>query len=142
MNNKIDWVIHLVANGACDECGRTENGFRPYICNAHTHGLAAYEHMDQQLVLSYSPHEIARILNTLGLRIQAGERFEPGAMVSGIFEDCDVRLDLFEETGRNVLRVIIPDSHGRFPEDPQFAEPYRLQRMKTEELHVKEGMPS
>lgn len=63
-------------------------------------------------------------------------------MVSGIFEDCDVRLDLFEETGRNVLRVIIPDSHGRFPEDPQCAEPYRLQRMKTEELHVKEGMPS
>lgn len=29
MNNKIDWVIHLVANGACDECGRTESGFRP-----------------------------------------------------------------------------------------------------------------
>ena len=23
MNNNIDWIIHLVANGACDECGKT-----------------------------------------------------------------------------------------------------------------------
>ena len=26
MNNNIDWIIHLVANGACDECGK-----EPYI---------------------------------------------------------------------------------------------------------------
>ena len=24
MNNNIDWIIHLVANGACDECGKEE----------------------------------------------------------------------------------------------------------------------
>lgn len=142
MNKKIDWVIHLVANGTCNECGRTEEGFLPYTCNAHTHGLAAYGHMDLQLVLFYSSHEIARLLNTLGLRIQAGEHFEPGALVSGIYEDCDVRLDVFEESGRNVLRVIIPDRHGRFPENPQCAAPYRLQSMKTVELIVKEGTPS
>ena len=27
MNNNIDWIIHLVANGACDECGKEEKGF-------------------------------------------------------------------------------------------------------------------
>ena len=39
MNNNIDWIIHLVANGACDECGKEEKGFLPYTCNAHTHGM-------------------------------------------------------------------------------------------------------
>lgn len=28
MDQKIDWVIHLVANGACDECGEIETDFK------------------------------------------------------------------------------------------------------------------
>lgn len=51
MDQKIDWVIHLVANGACDECGEIETGFLPYMCNAHTHGLERYGHLDFQMVL-------------------------------------------------------------------------------------------
>ena len=43
MNNNIDWIIHLVANGACDECGKEEKGFLPYTCNAHTHGTKSNE---------------------------------------------------------------------------------------------------
>lgn len=67
MNNNIDWIIHLVANGACDECGKEEKGFLPYTCNAHTHGMEKYDHPDFQVVLSLPPREIGRILNTLGL---------------------------------------------------------------------------
>lgn len=48
MNQKIDWLIHLVANGACDECGEVETDFLPYMCNAHTHGLERYGHLDFQ----------------------------------------------------------------------------------------------
>ena len=33
MDQKIDWLIHLVANGACDECGEVETDFLPYMCN-------------------------------------------------------------------------------------------------------------
>lgn len=29
MSLKIDWVIHCVANGACDECNNIETGFCP-----------------------------------------------------------------------------------------------------------------
>lgn len=29
MNNNIDWIIHLVANGACDECGKEEKDSCP-----------------------------------------------------------------------------------------------------------------
>ena len=142
MDQKIDWVIHLVANGACDECGEIETGFLPYMCNAHTHGLERYGHLDFQMVLFLPTEEIGRILNTLGLRVQSGERFRSGDMVSGIYEDCDVRLDEYEETGRKVLRVIIPDANNIFPEEGDCMLPYGLQFLKTDELCVERGIQS
>ena len=48
-------------------------------------------------------------------------------MVSGIYEDCGIRLKKIRETGRDVLRLIIPDKHNRFPEDENYMEPYRHQ---------------
>ena len=142
MDQKIYWVIHLVANGACDECGEIETGFLPYMCNAHTHGLERYGHLDFQMVLFLPTEEIGRILNTLGLRVQSGERFRSGDMVSGIYEDCDVRLDEYEETGRKVLRVIIPDANNIFPEEGDCMLPYCLQFLKTDELCVERGIQS
>ena len=142
MDQKIDWVIHLVANGACDECGEIETGFLPYMCNAHTHGLERYGHLDFQMVLFLPTEEIGRILNTLGLRVQSGERFRSGDMVSGIYEDCDVRLDEYEETGRKVLRVIIPDANNIFPEEGDCMLTYCLQFLKTDELCVERGIQS
>ena len=116
MNQKIDWIIHLVSNGViCRDCGQTETGFLPYLCNAHTHGLEKYGHQDFQLVLHFPHEEIMRILNTMGLRVQAVERFKAGDLVADIYEDCNVRLDEFEETGRNVLRVVIRTNITDFP---------------------------
>ncbi len=142
MQKRVDWIIHLVANGACDECGKMEMGFLPYLCNAHTHGMEAYGHMDFQMVLRTSNQEICRILNTLGLRVQAGERFHAGDFVSGIYEDCDIRLDAFEETGRQVLRVIIPDKYNVFPEEERCMPVYRLQLLDTEDLYSESGWHS
>ena len=66
-DKKIDWIIHLVTNGAqCEECGEVESGFLPYMCNAHTHGMERYNHLDFQIVLNYPPNEIGRILNEFG----------------------------------------------------------------------------
>ena len=114
----------------------------PYTCNAHTHGMEKYGHMDFQLVLKTHPAEIGRILNTFGLWVQSGRRFKAGDMVSGIFQDCNVRLDEFEETGRTVLRIIIPDDENRFPEDEKCMEVYRLQLLETDELWRKGGTVS
>lgn len=136
MNRKIDWIIHLVANGACDECGSVENGFLPYLCNAHTHGMQKYRHMDFQMVLWLPEEEIGRILNTLCLRVQAGERFHAGDSVSGIYEDCDIRLYEFWETDRQVLRVIIPDKYNVFPEEEHCMPPYNFQLLGTDELYI------
>ena len=116
---KLNWIIEIIGNGVvCDKCGKVEDSFPEYICNAHTHGMNKYHHPDFQLVLHISDEDIGYILNSLGIRVQAGEQFHSGDLVEGIFEDCPVRLDSFQETGREVLRVIIPDSQNRFPEDP------------------------
>lgn len=136
MKKDIDWIIHLCTNGAvCAECGKVETCFLPHACNAHTHGMECYGHPDFQLVLDLPTQEIGRILNTFGLRVQNGERFHAGDLVSGIYDDCDVRLDEFEETGRTVLRVVIPDGRNRFPEDPNCNARYRIQLLETERLH-------
>lgn len=136
MKDKIDWIIHLVASVACGVCGEEKNNFIPFACNAHTHGMEKYGHRDFQVVLALPDQEIGRILNEMGLRVQKGERFTPGTYVSGIYEDCDVRLDEFQETGRTVLRVVIPDQNCRFPEDERCKVPYRLQNMDTEDLYT------
>jgi len=137
---KFDWIIHLCANGVvCDECGEVVKGFLPGTCNAHTHGMEKHHHMDFQLVLALPVKEIARILNTMGLRVQAGERFHDGDLVSGIYEDCDIRLDEYEETGRTVLRVIIPDKYNIFPEDENCMPIYRIQLLETDDLYREEG---
>ena len=137
--SKINWVIHHIMNVVeCACCGKTNGGFLQYACNAHTHGMNQYDHMDFQLVLSLPPYEICRILNTLVLRVQDGEKFKAGDMVSGIYEDCQIRLDEFEETGRKVLRVIIPDKYNIFPDDDRCMETYKLQMLQTEELYQDE----
>ena len=131
---KVDWIIHLVGNHTCDECQEEESGFIPGTCNAHTHGLEKYGHMDFQLVLAYPMDIIGYILNEFGERVQSGQKFKAGDMVEGIFLDCPVRLDEYEETGRTVLRVIVPDKNNIFPEDESCAEAYRYQLLNTEML--------
>lgn len=133
MESKINWEIHCVANGACSE-GGFEDCMLPKTCNAHTHGMEQYGHLDFQLVLRFNFREICRILNTLGLRVQAGEKFKAGDFVEGIYEDCPVRLDEYYETGRTLLRVVIPDKNNKFPEDNQCTGWYPLQLLSTDEL--------
>lgn len=129
-----DWIIHLVANGIqCEDCGEVEDCFPDYICNAHTHGMEKYNHVDFQMVLHLSQQEICYVLNSLGNRVRSGERFNAGDLVYGIFEDCPVRLDMFQECNRTVLRVIIPDGQNRFPEDKHCKYPYSFQ-IFTEEF--------
>ena len=143
MSNVIDWAIHLVANGGpCAECGKAENSFIQHACNAHTHGMAKYGHQDFQMVIQTSPEDICYVLNALGMRVQNGEKFNAGDMVSGIFLDCDVRLDEFQECDRKVLRVIIPDGKNRFPEDPACDYPYSFQTWPLERLESKGGVTS
>lgn len=48
--------------------------------------------------------------------------------------DCDVKVVEFEETGRTVLRVIVPDKNNRFPDEPGCEYPYTIQLWPTDFL--------
>ncbi len=140
---KIDWYIHLIANGVkCADCGKKETHFLPHLCNAHTHGMEFYRHPDFQLVLELPDEEIGRILNTLGCMVRDGRKFHAGEYVKGIYEDCNVRLEKFSETDRDVLRVIIPDKNNLFPESSGCEYPYAAQKLPTEDLRIKNGVLS
>ena len=123
MKNKesMNWIIHYIIN-AIGPGG---------IINTHTQGMKAYGHLDFQVVLNLPPEHIGYLLNTLGHRVQHGEHFVPGQLVSGLYEDCPIRLEKFRETGRDVLRVIIPDKNNRFPEDNLCDERYKSQHNRA-----------
>ncbi len=142
MEKKIDWVIHYVANGAvCEDCGKVETGFIPGFCNAHTHCMEKYQHPDFQMVLNAGPQEICRILNAFSRAVQNGARFHDGQYVTGIYEDCAVKLREYAECDRKVLRVIIPDRNNRFPDERGCELPYLMQLMETDAYNLFEGLP-
>jgi len=112
----VDWIIHYVI-GDYGPGG---------IANIHTHGMENYGHLDFQMVLPLKKEQATMLLNTIGLEVQNGKRFEPGHY-SGAVYSCDFRLELHRETSRDVLRLIFPDPQFRFPEDPQCECPYKHQ---------------
>jgi len=113
---KVDWVIHYIIS-CCGPGG---------IVNIHTHGMDRYDHLDFQLVLPLVKKQAMDLLNTIGIEVQNGRRFEPGKYSGEVFS-CDFRLELHRETGRDVLRLIFPDPQMRFPEDPLCEELYKHQ---------------
>lgn len=135
MNRQANWEIHFIANGvACQKCGKVEEPFLEHTCNAHTHGMDKYGHMDFQVVLHLRPKNIVYVLNSMCERVCAGEKFRHGDLVSGIFQDCDVRVEEFREANRTVLRVIIPDGKNIFPENENCRYPYFLQKLPLKQL--------
>lgn len=125
---KVDWIIHFLANGAvCDCCGKAEYSFPDYMCNAHTHGMNRYHHPEFQVVLNYGEEHVMYLLNTMGLKVQAGEKFKDGDVIADLYEDCTVRLIDAVENGEHVLRLVIPDQENRFPEDPNCSYPHNAQ---------------
>ena len=109
---EIDWIIHMIGNGVyCAECGKVENSFPEYICNAHTHGMAKYHHPDFQMVIHTEPELMGYVLNEFGIRVQSGQQFEAGDLVEGIFLDgkCSALSFLTVKIGfRKILLAIIP----------------------------------
>ena len=93
--------------------------------------MERYQHPDFQVVLNFPPEHIAYLLNSMGLRVQKGEHFTAGTFVNGLYSDCPIRLDQFRETGRDVLRLIIPDRHNRFPEDAACEPKYKVQLFRA-----------
>lgn len=106
------WCVHYVAGG--------RGGGDPAIgYEAHTHGLAEnYGHPDLQMVAPLGAERTHDIFAELVDRVKAGEVLEAGGRYPGIILRYDVLLAEAWESGRTVLRVILPDADGEFRPDP------------------------
>lgn len=133
---KPGWIIHYIANGTpCSCCGKISNPYLRYICDAHTHGMNKYGHLEFQVILDTGPKHVGYILNELGYRVRSGQTFKSGDFVDGIFEDCLVRLmETTDSAGEKILRVIIPDDQNHWPEDKRCHAPYTLQTLSLKLL--------
>lgn len=128
----ITWEIYYVNDDYCESCGKIakENkGFLELMCDAHTYGLSEYDHDELQMVLDLPKKMIAYILNSIGMRIAAGERFEPGQDITDILgtplgKPVAIKIIRLE---KGILRLMIPDPEYRYPGDEGCTYPYNMQ---------------
>ena len=86
--------------------------------NAHTHGFdETWNHPDFQIVIRLDPKTVSEIFWNFAKRVKGGEIFTSGMSVDKIIASSLVKLETMIEGSRQVLRVILPDADGRFPDD-------------------------
>lgn len=87
------------------------------MANIHTHGLADNKnHMDFQIVLPITKELASSLIWEFVHNINLGKKYETG-LIDGIIANYPVKLITATESGRLVLRIILPDPNGKFPED-------------------------
>lgn len=94
----------------------------------HTHGLVeSYGHPDIQCILPINAKVVHEIFCIIVNQIKMGKKFEAGKCYSGLVKgDYKIRFLLANESNRKVLRIIIPDKHGKLHKD-LIEENFRVQ---------------
>jgi len=92
--------------------------------------------LDFQLVLPLSKDHVDRILNAFGMEVKKGKKYEPGSYNEKFFSN-DFRIVPAYDRGRNVLRIILPDSKSRYPENPLCECPFKHQLLFSTNKKVK-----
>lgn len=94
--------------------------------NAHTHGFEeTWGHVDFQIVLPLNPEMVHGIFWSLANAVKAGKKFAAGDH-EGVITNFSVRMVEAWENDREVLRVLLPDESGKFPDDEGCEEKYVL----------------
>ena len=123
----------MTAGGYQDWFAQSKDYWNPeYAAQAYVLALGVNDIIN----FDYELGTATDILNALGERVRNGDKFNAGDYVKGIMPDCDVRLDVFEDSGQDVLRVIVPDSNNIFPEEEGCNSSFRHQMLPTEELYI------
>jgi hypothetical protein len=92
----------------------------PLGVNYHTHGLVEhFQHPDLQIVMPADPELAHKLFCVIVDLIKDGEKFSDGQEVKYPAGLCG-RFHEVEETGRKVLRLILPDFDGKFGAEAGF----------------------
>jgi hypothetical protein len=114
------WIVHYVF----ETDKREFNG----LCNIHTHGLEQnFDHPDFQVVLPLDPKVIHPVLSGMVADVKQGKQFLANVRDNRVLSGMDVMFKEFEENGRTVLRLIVPDPNGLLPDQEGCQEPYSRQ---------------
>ena len=106
---KYGWYLHHV----------TDDSFCPNNTNSHTHHLTeSFGHKDFQVCLNIRPDIIHAILTNLVEEIKKGAKYEVGKKYDGILTGYQVEFIDAIETGREVLRLLLPDENGKYEHSP------------------------
>lgn len=117
--NMYGFLTHAVM--PCEHCPDA-------VYNLHTHGLEeSNNHKDLQIVLPVDPKIAHQIIWIIVHLIENGFKCIPGKRSSEVFDGMDVEFMLAEETGRQVIRVLLPDKNGKLPSDEDCDPVYREQ---------------
>lgn len=96
--------------------------------SSHTHGVKkSWNHPDFEIVIPVGPETANSIMWELVNRVKKGETFEAGKKYDRVIKGFEVGFAWAVEDGRDVLRVILPDKNGLFPEDDGVDPNYGLQ---------------
>lgn len=118
---KYGFYIHYIFNGE--------------VINFHTHGLVeSFNHVDFQIAFNIPPDVAMSIMHTIVDKLRKGKRFKGGDIVEEVIANgYNVKLWQTVECGRPVLRLLLPDKVGRFPDEAECAEAYKVQ-MKVDKF--------
>lgn len=146
----VDWRIKAISEEALQSpfIDVDDPFILPELADFHTSGLNKYPTgRELQLCLDLPPDAVKWIINSIAFLIQSGVELKAGDYISDVFEDCLVRLDEHThdierdaEPG-GLLRIVIPDSENRWPEDTTCDTPYAAQLLPTSALYHNEQNP-
>lgn len=80
--------------------------------NAHTHGLATFNHYDFQIVLRIPPATVQVIFGNLAERVKKGEVFAEFGRYDDVIKGFFVAVIPAYDNDRKVLRVVLPEEDG------------------------------
>lgn len=118
MMAKHGWYAHFVTG----EDPQSPTGF-----NAHTHGLErTFGHPDVQIVVPLPPDLAHGVMVSIVDLLKKGVRLEPGRRYEEVLQGYHVEFAWADESGRRVLRAILPDKDDRTAKG-EIGEPYSEQ---------------
>lgn len=88
------------------------------LANIHTHGVKdSFGHADFQIVLPLQQQLAHSLLVDLVERVKRGEQIVPEKRYNDVIRDFDVYFVKKYEGTRLVLRMILPDDEGKYPDE-------------------------
>ena len=118
---KHGWYAHYII----DEKEHPKFGIT--FANFHTHGVQeSFGHPDFQIVIPLPLATAHAIITKLVDHVKNGGKFPDGEVVYEIVKNYPVKMFAVSESGRNVLRIILPDDDGKV-ENKVMSKPFKYQ---------------